>query len=198
MSFATFMLISALIFLAIIFLYVIIFNPQNRTEDKIERMLSPKFNRSYKYVSPHGDAVIFDIINKKIALYNQYGFTIFDYADLQEVSVQTNNAVTHSTKTGSLAARAVIGALVAGPAGAVIGGVTADRQEVSKVKSIMVQIVTKNTARSHNEIIFFRIDGPGELSHAATNYIQGQALDCYGRLKIIVLQNSRWTNNIGV
>lgn len=184
------LLLLALAAIPVIIFYAIIFSPEARAKDKLNTLLPTSFVRTYTYTTFPGDAIVFDAQNRRIAVYNQYGLSVFNYDDVLEVELYLDNSILQSTKSGSLVARAAIGAVVAGPLGAIVGGVTAKSHQEARIDTIIIQVITTNTVRSHQSIAFLRRTG-SPLSARAVEMFMAQSQECYGRLRQIALLNSR-------
>jgi hypothetical protein len=83
---------------------------------------------------------------------------IFQGQDILEAEVVEDGYSVTKSSTSSVAGRAVLGGLLLGPAGAIVGGVTAKRRTDGKVKSIDLRVIVNDTAKPIHTINFMNIE----------------------------------------
>lgn len=102
-------------------------------------------------------AIAIDNNTNKLAFITKSGHTIIDYKDiLSSEIVEDDNCIT-KTARGSQIGGALLGGLVLGGAGAIVGGLSGKKYNVSKVKNIDLLIVVNNVNNPVRKINFLDI-----------------------------------------
>ena len=83
---------------------------------------------------------------------------VIDGGEILEAEITVNDKTINQTDTGSLAKRAVGGALLGGGAGAVVGAVSAQTESKSFVETITIELITNrhNSRKNYYELEYFK------------------------------------------
>ena len=139
-----------------------------------------------------GMSIGYDTNNSQICLITpDYKTIIYDYRDiLQSELVIDGETISEQSTTGTVG-RAVLGGLIAGGAGAIIGGVTGSKKLKKKIKSIDLKLSVNDSQNPFYKINFLNIEtkkdsflynnafGPAERWHGiiATLIQQGNNIE---------------------
>jgi len=148
--------------------------------NKVQKMIENKINTLYlnisqKFIGDDGEsAIAIDEENKKVAIINnilknqmvlsttfskyEYRHKIFDYRDILKSEILSDGKSINSTSTSSMLGGAVLGGILAGGVGAVLGGLSAEKQTTDIVKLLELQIVVNDTKNSIYRITFGAFD----------------------------------------
>lgn len=111
------------------------------------------FSSTKKLIGPWG-LIAIDNDSKQIAFKEGYGsIKKYSYSDIIGCEVIEDGETTYR-KSGALG-RAVVGGIIAGGAGAIIGGVTAKGQENKEVKTVDFKLLLRDTNNPSFRIRFF-------------------------------------------
>lgn len=141
---------------------------------KIERAV---LNMEWVYI-PYAEETFYVSLSKK-QIYYKERFVAFDkilscdYADNATTTATQNGTAssTITTKTGSTVGRAIVGGVIAGPAGAIIGGTTAKKNAETKITNKTVSTTNHDyTIRIHiadvlNPLMEIKCWGNEEATH---------------------------------
>jgi hypothetical protein len=114
----------------------------------------------------------------------------FSFSDLVAVEVLRNGSSVSKTNRGSQVAGAAVGAVLLGPVGLLLGGLTGSKRNVEKIDRLSLKVFTNDLVNPVHEIVFFNIPGSKPDSLAVK---QGsQDLDAWhGRFQTILHMGAR-------
>ncbi len=116
---------------------------------------------------------------------------VFDFNQLFAVEVERNGSSVTKTNRGSQVAGAAVGAMLLGPFGLLLGGVTGSKRKVEKVKRMSLKIYTNDLVKPVHEIVFF-IDSNGAKPDSIVVTHAAEKLDeWYGRFRTILEMRGR-------
>jgi hypothetical protein len=81
---------------------------------------------------------------------------IFSASDIVSVEVLVDDASLLKTNRGSQATGAAFGALLLGPVGLLVGGLTASKRSENRVKRLILRIVISDFAKPNHDILLFK------------------------------------------
>ena len=133
-------------------------------------------------------AIAIDFSQKKIAVVDQNSPgrpSVFRYSDIVAVEICRNGSSLIKTDRASQAVGAAVGAILLGPAGLLIGGLTAARTAEEEVRKLSIKIYTNDARSPVREVVLF--ESSPALSAEYVEQAYGSKLDeWYGRLRVIV------------
>jgi len=141
------------------------------------------------FVSEDGKrSIMLDDESKDIHLYDANNIKQINYKDILQVEVMEDSKSITQTSRGSQAAGTILGGLALGGAGAIIGGVTADKKHANKVKTIGLRIVANDTNNPIHEfqIIDFERYASTEEREYKENY--NIAFEWYKTIEVLIHQ----------
>lgn len=120
----------------------------------------PDFLPDYIYLGgSKGSAIAVDSSRSRLAIMRAGNLpSVIDFDDLVGVEVLRNGTSITKTNRGSQVASAAVGALLLGPIGLLVGGVTGTKRQEEKIKRLSLKINTNDLKNPIHEIVFF--DGP--------------------------------------
>ena len=80
---------------------------------------------------------------------------LFKFSQLVAVDVEKNGVSLQKTNRGSQVMGAAVGAILLGPVGLLLGGLTGSKRNVEKVRRLSIKIFTDDLISPVTEIIFF-------------------------------------------
>jgi len=80
---------------------------------------------------------------------------VFNFSDLVAVEVLRNGTSVHKTNRGSQLAGAAVGAVLLGPVGLLLGGITGSKRSVEKINRLSLKLFTTDLINPVHEIVFF-------------------------------------------
>ncbi|MDD3181707.1 MAG: hypothetical protein PHD48_02740 [Alphaproteobacteria bacterium] len=111
---------------------------------------------------------------------------VYPFSSVLSVEIVKNGESLQKTNRGSQAAGAVVGAVLLGPIGLLLGGVTGSKRSVEKVKKLSLSIFTKNLENPLIEICFL----DSKNGHSPdSSIVKGAVEDLnnwYGRFQAVV------------
>ncbi len=133
-----------------------------------------------------GAGIAIDAIGNKFAISSgSLNTKIFKFSDLIAVEVLRNGSAITKTNRGSQVAGAAVGALLLGPVGLLLGGVSGSKRSIEKVDRLSLKIFTNDLMTPVHEIIFFNT--PGTKPESILVKSASQELDAWhGRLQTIL------------
>lgn len=120
---------------------------------------------------------------------NSSDVKVFNFSQLVSVEVLKNGTSISKTNRGSQVAGAAIGAVLLGPIGLLLGGLTGSKRSVEKIDKLSLKIYTDDLLRPANEIVFF--DMPKTKPDSILVKAASEELDTwFGRFQTIMHKNS--------
>jgi hypothetical protein len=178
--------------LAVIFIFAALASgkkDQERKEEFKKSYASARdFDPQYFHVdSAGGSNIAIDTNAKKFALGRHgMGSKVYKYADLISVDVRRNGRSLQKTNRGSQMAGAAVGAVLLGPVGALLGGLTGSQRQEDKITELSVRLTINNESNHYHEIIFFRNSVGIDTNTDLTNKLSRQLDDWHSRLQLIM------------
>lgn len=112
---------------------------------------------------------------------------VLEFRDLVAVEVSRNGSTVTSTNRGHQVAGAAVGALVLGPAGLLLGGLTGSRQSTDRTRRLSLKIYIDDLNDPVHEIVFLNAPGSGFRSDSPIVKKAAREMDqWYGRLQAII------------
>lgn len=128
--------------------------------------------------------------NKFAVSYGASNTKVFSFGDLVAVEVLRNGSSLQKTNRGSQVAGAAVGAVLLGPVGLLVGGLTGSKRAIEKVDRLSLKIFTNDLVQPVHEVVFFDIKGTKPESFAVKH--ASQELDAWhGRLQTILHMRSQ-------
>lgn len=113
------------------------------------------------------DCLVVDEENKKIAI---LGYMVkpkvYNYHDLLEVKIVEDNVTVTKTARGSQIGGALLGGVLAGGAGAIIGGLSGKKETTEEVKKVELKILVNNVSNPEKNITFLYEMEPIKKTHS--------------------------------
>lgn len=116
--------------------------------------------------------------------------SVYPFGDLLAVEVVRNDTSVVKTNRGSQAAGAAVGGVLLGPAGLLLGGLSASKRQEEKIQKLSVKLYTNDLVNPVQEVLFW--DGgsvgvdPSQLQPILSDLDQW-----YGRLRVIIERQKR-------
>ncbi|MFK4823745.1 hypothetical protein ACI0FM_02940 [Paenochrobactrum sp. BZR 588] len=141
-----------------------------------------------------GAGVAIDPANNKFAITSRANTRVFSFTDLVAVEVLKNGSSLTKTNRGSQVAGAAVGAVLLGPLGLLLGGVTGSKRNIEKVDRLSLKIFTNDLVTPVHEVVFF--GGPQSKPDSLLVKQGAQQLDeWHGRFQTILHMRTNTTNN---
>jgi hypothetical protein len=153
----------------------------------------PNFEPDVQYASPSGATVL--AIDTKTEQFIMAGWSrplrLFHFSDLVEVEVEKDGTTIQKTNRGSQVVGAAAGALLLGPVGLLLGGVTGSKHSEERIRELSLKIYVSDLAHPIHKLVFF-----SQAAGVAPNSIllaepYRLADEWFGRFRNIQLHNQR-------
>lgn len=152
-----FLLIAIFIGTIVVGIAKMVFDHKHKNEaEEIFNSLED-FKVTENYLSEYsGMSIAYDKEKKKICILdlNQKPF-IYDYADILQSELDINGETILKKSTTGTVGRGVVGGLVAGGAGAIVGGMTGSQKQTEKISSIDLKISVNDSQNPVYRINFY-------------------------------------------
>lgn len=184
-----------LVIIAIAFIWGIISaigNSQKAKEQGNALATIPDFKSAVVFKGAYGGAgVAIDAERDKFAIsYGPNNTKVFGFADLVAVEVLRNGSSVHKTNRGSQVAGAAVGAVLLGPVGLLLGGLTGSKRSEEKIDRLSLKVFTNDLVNPVHEIVFFNI--PKSKPDSLVVKQASQELDAwFGRFQTILHMRER-------
>lgn len=152
----------------------------------------PNFNPAVIHKGLGGGAglAIDPIANKFAVSYGANNTKVFEFVDLVGLEVMRNGSSLQKTNRGSQAAGAAIGAVLLGPVGLLLGGLTGSKRAIENIDRLSLKIFTNDLVQPVHEVVFFDVKGTKADSLAVKH--ASQEMDAwYGRMQTILHMRSQ-------
>lgn len=149
----------------------------------------PEFTPDVSEIFPDSSALAIDANRKKVAIVDMglgvRNVGVFEFSDIVAVEVCRDGKSVIKTNRGSQVAGAAVGAILLGPFGLLLGGLTGSKRTEEKISRLSLKIYTNDLGRPVREVaIFSQIPA---MKAEVVNKIYGPKADeWYGRLRVIV------------
>ena len=111
------------------------------------------FTATKKLVGPWGLIAIDDNTQQIAIKANTAAIIKYPYSDIMGCEIIEDGKTTY--KKSSIVSRAIVGGVLAGGAGAIIGGLTGENKKIKEIENLDFKIVFKDTKRPSFKIRFF-------------------------------------------
>ncbi|MBT3070949.1 hypothetical protein KKP04_08720 [Rhodomicrobium sp. Az07] len=151
----------------------------------------PNFKPDVQYASPDGSTVLgFDITTEQfiIAGWNR-PLQLFRFADLVDVAIEKDGTLIQKTNRGSQVFGATAGALLLGPVGLVMGGVTGSKRSEERIRKLSLKIYVNDLGQPLHEIVFFSHPSGVDPNSFLLAPSYRQAEEWFGRFRNVQLHN---------
>ncbi|MGH6774620.1 hypothetical protein [Brucella tritici] len=116
----------------------------------------PSFRPAVKFDGANGGAgVAIDAENNKFAISDGGKTKVFSFSDLIAVEVLRDGSTVTKTNRGSQVAGAAVGAVLLGPVGLLLGGLTGAKRNEDKIERLSLKIFTNDLVSPVYEIVFY-------------------------------------------
>lgn len=175
------------VLIAAILLFALL-NPRRKGPDRQETWAIADFSPSISFNSGTKDpSVAIDASRNKFAVsYPHSPIHIFDFSSLVSVEVLRDGQTITQTNRGSQMAGAAVGAVLLGPLGLLLGGLTGKKRSKTKITRLSLKLFTNDLVRPSHEIVF--LDAPkGVLATSPAAMSSSKQLDdWYGRFQTVL------------
>ncbi|NTH25654.1 hypothetical protein G6K83_11280 [Agrobacterium rhizogenes] len=132
-----------------------------------------------------GPGVAIDPSSNRFAFTARGNVKVFGFSDLIAVEVMRNGSSISVTNRGSQVAGAAVGALLLGPVGLLLGGVTGSKRSVEKIQRLSLKVFTNDLVMPVYEIVFFD-DKPADPKSAIVKAASDELDAWHGRFQTIL------------
>lgn len=151
------------------------------------------FRASVGYGGLFGEnGIALDTETEKLAIVNSEVAKVFDFSQIIAVEAIKDNSSIVRVNRGSQAIGAAVGAAILGPAGMLMGGLSASKSSTMRIGRLAIKIYTSNLIDPVHEVVFFKSASPTDLP-AASRWIQDMD-KWYGRIKAIIHMGDKVTS----
>lgn len=165
-------------------------NERKKAESELSAL--PEFNANISDVFFDSSALAIDSARGKIAIievnFGQRNLSVFGYSDIVAVEVCRDGRSITKTNRGSQIAGAAVGAVLLGPVGLLIGGLTGSKRVDEKISTLSLKIYTNDIENPVREVTIF-----SQIPAMKADYVKKvhgpKAEEWYGRLRAIVELN---------
>ena len=114
------------------------------------------------YKSAHVRGILaIDHSQKRIAVGTVTSFVEYSWSDISGVELEKNGQSLTQTNRGSQAMGAAVGAVLLGPVGLLMGGLTGSKRQKERVNELCLKIMIDDRTAPVHRVIFFRMKGNG-------------------------------------
>lgn len=130
------------------------------------RMENETFTGKYRgweiYISPHSRGVI--ALNhelKRLVVGTATSYRERSWSDLSSVEIQKNGQTLTQTNRGSQTMGAAVGAVLLGPVGLLLGGLSGSKRNSERVEELTLKVVVDDAKSPVHRVVFFKMAGNG-------------------------------------
>jgi len=130
-------------------------------KDEYNQLLSnlPDFKATNIFMNDWGLLIAIDDVNKKIVIKTKTKkLSTYNYNDILSCEVLEDDISIYKKSTTRTVGGAVLGGVIAGGAGAVVGGLSGQQTKNKKYKNIQLKLVMKDTSNPNIFISFFDVN----------------------------------------
>lgn len=151
---------------------------------------------SLMHTQPDNNIYIIDKENKELTHlnHNNYFPTYYRLKDIIEVSLVIDGETITSTTRGSQFSGALVGGLLAGGAGAVIGGLSGKTSSKESISKISLKILMSNNEKTIKTITFLDVKKPILKNSSIFKSAFDKANEWEGQLKVILHEGKKSKN----
>lgn len=168
----------------------------NQSERTILQMELEKYNNLKKYTLFNNDLIFLNNSSNKmthiiIDQNNNFETYHFNYKDIIEVALIVDGNTLTSTSRGSQLGGALVGGALFGGTGAVIGGLSGEKESKQTVSQLYIKLTLLSNEKNIKNLIFLDVKNPIEKSSAKFNKLYEEAMELEGTFKVIIYQNDK-------
>lgn len=159
-------------------------------DQRLQRI--PDFTQSISYKSGQCDnAIAIDVQREKIAVITNPATSItldpivYCFSDLVAAEIVRDDASVTKTNRGSQVAGAEVGGVLLGPAGLLVGGLSASRRHEDKIRKLSLKLYSNNLMHPVQEVVFWDSGATG-TDPKLLQPVLAELDQWYGRLRAIL------------
>lgn len=115
---------------------------------------------------------------------------IFDFSQLTAVEVFRDGSSLTTTNRGGQVAGAAVGAVLLGPAGLLLGGLTGSKRSIETITKLSLMIYVNDFIQPTYEVVFHQHLGSGGTKVSDLTYTINELNAWHGRMQAILATNS--------
>lgn len=151
---------KAAVFFAVVaaLVLLLLYRVLSRAGRQLQKQLAklPDFEAETSYFNRKaGLAVAIDKTRQVVAFATRKRVRSFSFREIMKAEIERNGVSIQSTDRGSQMAGAVVGAVLLGPIGALVGGLTGSKRKTETVKGLALRIYTSDIQQPLVTIPFF-------------------------------------------
>lgn len=189
--------IGVFVFVVIIIIFFILFNTQEAKDNKRDFLLRlsklDDFNPTQYMMEDNGrqGLAIDEDKNKFCITRDSNGYVItevYEYKELLEAEIlEDGNSITKTSRTGQVGG-ALLGGILLGGVGAIIGGLSSQKNHIDKVSSLDLKLTVNNTNSPMFIVNFFKEDkGLDKNDYLYKDYLE-KARKWHSLMRVIIEQ----------
>jgi hypothetical protein len=155
-----FLLITFLCLPAIIFTSIY-FSNRKKKKELIDHFKISDVNWSVNFSYNGKSLLAINSVAQKLAVGDFENYHTIDFKDLVSVEIEKNGEALVNTSRSSQAAGAAVGAVLLGPIGLLIGGLSGSKRSAQMINSLGIKITAMNNDAPVHRFLFFKISGSG-------------------------------------
>lgn len=114
------------------------------------------------YTSPYDRGVLaLDHETKRLVVGKVADYIEHPWSDINSIEIEKNGQSIQQTNRGSQVMGAAVGALLLGPVGLLMGGVTGSKRQRERVNKLSLKVMINNREAPLHRIVFFQVKGSG-------------------------------------
>ena len=108
------------------------------------------------YVSPHDRGVLaLDHDDRRIAVGKVADFVEHPWSDISTVEIEKNGQSIVQTNRGAAVMGAAVGAVLLGPVGLLVGGLSASKRQKQRINELSLKLMIDNRTAPIHRVVFF-------------------------------------------
>ncbi|MCC2977812.1 hypothetical protein LK533_14140 [Sphingomonas sp. PL-96] len=133
-----------------------------------------------------GTLIAIDKSSRRLAIQASGALMLRDFDTLVGVEIEEDGATIQKTDRGSQLGGALVGGLIAGPAGLIVGGLSGTRRTENRVRAVTLNIFTRDTTNPTLKLSFLN-DPSGAMATSETyKAARLQAQEWYSRIRAVI------------
>lgn len=119
------------------------------------------------YISPHDRGVLaLQHESKRIVLGKATSYQEYPWLNITAVEIQKNGQSITQTNRGSQALGAAVGAVLLGPLGLLMGGLSGSKRNKERVNDLSIKVTVQDQNMPVHRIVFFKMAGNGTAAES--------------------------------
>lgn len=165
---------------------------QKATARQTGQLLRSDFNPDVIHGSAFGKlGIAIDGTRRKFAiLQGDNTPKVFDFSQLTAVEVMRDGSSITKTNRGGQAAGAAVGALLLGPAGLLLGGLTGSKRSIETISKLSLMIYVSDFIQPAYEVVFHQHLGSGGTKVSDLTMTMNELNAWHGRMQAILATNA--------